>query len=277
MLISRARALRIAVGQMSRPFGSRYRVLEGKKGVQDVYDEIADRYDTSKHLHWTRRIEEGESRVIGRWLGDLRTPVLEVGCGTGRYAGKIAESNRVVIALDISLRMLRKAKHRLQKDTGAGRIHAVQGDGENIPLRNDSVSGLICTLTFDHFEDCELGASEFSRVLKPGGLCILSTFSSRTLSDFQRRLGLPSDKIFFETEDMPPTLVHEAGHSVDEVKTLFARNDLRLLDVKGCCYWHLLLPLLIERHADRLAVLLNRFKAFLTYAEIHVMYVRKER
>lgn len=262
---------------MSRPFGRRHRVLEGKNGVQDVYDEMADRYDTSKRLHWTRRIEEGEWRVIGRWLGDLRTPVLEVGCGTGRYAGKIAESNRTVIALDISLRMLRKAKDRLGKDIGAGRIHAVQGDGENIPLRNDSVSGLICTLTFDHFEDCELGASEFSRVLKPGGLCILSTFNSRTLSDVQGRLGLPSDKISFETEDMPPTLVHEAAHSVDEVKTLFAGNDLCLLDVKGCCHRHLLPPLLMGRHADRLDVPLNRFKVFLTYADIHVTYMRKKR
>ncbi|MDH5362474.1 MAG: class I SAM-dependent methyltransferase [Aigarchaeota archaeon] len=166
--------------------------------------------------------------------------------------------------------MLKKTKNKLQEYIDAGKIHAVQGDCEHIPLRSDFVAGLVCTLTFDHFEDCELGASEFSRVLKQGGLCIFSTFNSRTLSEVQRRLHLPADKISFETEDMLPTLVHEVGHSAEEAEAIFSKNHIRLVAVKGCCYWHLLPLSPIGRRTIGFDVLFSRFKSLLKYAEIHV-------
>ncbi len=265
----------MTVCQLPRRNGTQHRVLNGRKGVQDLYDQMADRYDTSEHLRRTRRIEEAEARVIDDWLDDLQTPVLDAGCGTGRYTGKIAEMASTVISLDFSLRMLKKAEDRLEKHIAAGRVHPVQGDGEHISLREESVAALICTLTFDHFEDCQLGASEFSRVLKQGGFCILSTFNSRTLSDVQRRLHLPPDKIVFETEDMQPTLVHEVGHSADEVGAIFSRNNLSLLDVRGCCFWHLLPLFLLKRYNIRLDGLLNRFRPLRRYAEIHVTRMAK--
>lgn len=256
--------------------GGSYRLLQGKKGVQYAYDQMADRYDTSKHLNWTRRMEEGEARVIEIWLADLLTPVLDAGCGTGRYAGKIAERGRTVIAMDFSLRMLKKAKNKLREYVDAGKIQVVQGDCEHIPLRTDSVGGLVCTLTLDHFEDCELGAYEFSRVLKQGGLCILSTFNSRTLGEVQRRLRLPAEKIPFETEDMPPTLVHEVGHSAEEVEALFSKNRVGVVDMKGCCYWHLLPLFLTGRYTISFDVLFSRFKSLFRYAEIHVTRMVKD-
>lgn len=53
----------------------RYRVLEGKEGVREAYDCMAMVYDFSKYLYWTRKMEEAEERVIGKWvvgLGGIR-------------------------------------------------------------------------------------------------------------------------------------------------------------------------------------------------------------
>jgi ubiquinone/menaquinone biosynthesis C-methylase UbiE len=60
-----------------------YRVLEGKVGIKQVYDEMADLYDYSEYLYWTRRMEEGEEETIRRWTGKIQSPLIDVGCGTG--------------------------------------------------------------------------------------------------------------------------------------------------------------------------------------------------
>ena len=84
----------------------KYRILRGKRGVQRCYNEMASRYENSKYLYWTRRMEEGEERVIKGWLGMLRPPIVDVGSGTGRYALKLADQGLETIALDISQGMM---------------------------------------------------------------------------------------------------------------------------------------------------------------------------
>jgi ubiquinone/menaquinone biosynthesis C-methylase UbiE len=52
-------------------------------------------------------MEKGEERAIKIWFGNMSTPILDVGCGTGRYAVRAAGGGHEVVALDISLKMLR--------------------------------------------------------------------------------------------------------------------------------------------------------------------------
>jgi ubiquinone/menaquinone biosynthesis C-methylase UbiE len=256
--------------------GAKYKILEGKEGVREAYDRMADEYDRSERLYWTRRMEEGEERVIRKWIKDLASPILDVGCGTGRYAIKIAKKGEVVV-LDIGLKMLRKTMRKAKKCNAFGRINPVLADGEHLPFKEKSFNGLICTLTFDHFEDCESAAQEFSRVLDKDGLCILSTFNSYTLSDFKRRYNLPADKVPFSTEDLSPVLIYEVGHSADDVERLFAKYEFETVNVKGCCYWHILpVPTSwIKHYKTGLDSVFNVSKSLLRYAEINVALMKK--
>jgi len=70
----------------------RYRVLEGKMGGREAYDRMAGVYDFSRYLYWTRKMEEAEERVIGKWVDGFSGVCLDVGCGTGRYSLRIAEN-----------------------------------------------------------------------------------------------------------------------------------------------------------------------------------------
>lgn len=127
-------------------------------------------------------MEEGEERTIKKWLRKLSPPILDVGCGTGRYTIKIVERCSEVIALDVSRTMLKKTVEKA--NAVLERINPILADGEHLPFRNESFNGLICTLTFDHFENCESVAREFSRVLRRDGLCILSTFKQLHIKGF---------------------------------------------------------------------------------------------
>ncbi len=179
--------------------GVEHRVLEGKKGIREAYDRMSITYDHSEHLRPTRRMEQAEERAIGRWLLRLSGPVLDVGCGTGRYAIKVAGMDLEVLALDASSKMLEKAMQKAQRHSAVEKFGPVVGDGEHLPFRDQSFSSLICTLTLDHFQDCELSAREFARVLRKDGLCILTGLNSYTLNDFKRKHKLPWDKLPFST------------------------------------------------------------------------------
>jgi ubiquinone/menaquinone biosynthesis C-methylase UbiE len=258
----------------------KYRILEGKNGIRRTYDDMAGDYDRSKYLYWTRKLEKGEERVVKKWLSKALTPILDVGCGTGRYTLKKAAEGSEVIALDISLKMLKKLIEKAKKHDCYSNVYPVLADGENLPFINDSFNTLICTLTFDHFENCEKAVKEYSRVLKSRGLCILTSFNKYTLDDFKKRANIPLDKIRFQTENMPPTLIYEVGHLIDEIKELFARHEFDAIDVKGCCYWHLLgsedAAITLARHYPvKLDSFFNLFKPLLKYAEIHAYLFRK--
>ena len=253
----------------------KYRVLRGKNGIKEAYDLMAEIYDKSKYLFWTRRLERGEERVVRRWLRSLSEPCLDVGCGTGRYSLKLAEGGKRVVALDISLKMVRKLLDKAERSSLLRSVDAVVGDGEKMPFRDRAFGSAICTLAFDHFENPERAAEELSRVLKGDSLCVITTFNSTTLGELQRRYRL-GNNVTFRIEKSLTVLVYEVGHSAEEVVKLFYKYRLKPLEVKGCCYWHVLPKLFAFIYPSYLDSFFGRFRALLKYAEIHASLLRAE-
>ena len=253
----------------------RYRVLEGKEGVREAYDCMAGVYDFSEYLYWTRKMEEAEERVIRKWVDGFSGVCLDVGCGTGRYSLRIVRAGVEVVALDLSSKMLKRLKLKVEKIGISDEVNVVLADGEHLPFTENAFDCLVCALAFDHFEDCDGAAGEFSRVLKGDSLCVVSVFNGCTLGDFQRRYSF-GNKVPFKTEDMPPVLIYEVGHSAGEIKEIFGKHGFRVENVKGCCYWHLS-PLLEAHYSFWLDSFFNLFKGMLKHAEIHAVLMRKTR
>lgn len=107
-------------------------------------------------------------------LLDLMPPmqqkrVLDLGCGTGRW-GKLALSNGAteVIGLDNSLPMLR-----------AGVLENIaQAEMTDLPLASNSLDVIICGLALGHLTPVAVRRAilEMGRVLKPGGVALISDF-----------------------------------------------------------------------------------------------------
>ncbi|RLE70921.1 MAG: hypothetical protein DRJ45_04485 [Thermoprotei archaeon] len=248
----------------------KYRVLEGKDGIRYAYNCMADLYDSSKYLYWTRKIETGEEKIIDKWIKKIDGICLDIGCGTGRYALKIAEKNIEVVALDISKNMLKKMLEKAEERNISNKIYSIIADGEMLPLRDKSFRSIICTLTFNHFMNPDNTAKEFSRVLKKNSICIISSLNSYTLKYFQNKYGF-GDRVPFRTEKMFPVLIYEKGYSVDEFKKIFLKYGFKVKDLKGTCYWHLLPAGLFIYYPQILELFFNLFKNLLRYAEAHVM------
>ncbi len=129
---------------------------------------------------------EVAARLLER-LDLLKTPparLLDAGCGPGHTAALLRKRYRhaEVIALDFALPMLKQARrHRGWWKP----YHRVCADVAALPLAECSVDLLFCNLCLQWCEDLTRVFNEFRRVLRPGGLLLISTFGQDTLHELR--------------------------------------------------------------------------------------------
>ena len=103
---------------------------------------------------------------IARWLPEDpagRSPVLDLGAGTGQFAATIAGFGVEVIAVEPSQGMRAQA---VRANAHPG-VHWVAGAGERLPLRNGSCAMAWVSTVVHHLDDLDAAAAELGRVLRP--------------------------------------------------------------------------------------------------------------
>ena len=86
------------------------------------FDRIADRYDTSRSM--PEVVMEEIMRAMGKLL-PKDSLILDAGVGTGRYALPMQARGYEVVGVDISGRMLKRAKEKGVKDILRGNLRAL--------------------------------------------------------------------------------------------------------------------------------------------------------
>lgn len=129
---------------------------------------------------------EVEDRLLDRLDFATREPavVLDVGAGPGRAARALKQrwKRAHVVALDVALPMLARARKR----SGFFRpIVPVCGEAESLPLADASVDLAFSSLCLQWSRDLPRALDELRRVLRPGGLLLLSTFGPDTLCELR--------------------------------------------------------------------------------------------
>ena len=110
-----------------------------------------------------------EEPIVTEYLGGREPGVaLDAACGTGRYAEFLARRGHRVIGVDSSPDMLAHARRRVPD----GEFHLAELD--RLPLPDDSVDVIVCTLALTHVPRLEPVLAEFARVLRPGGDLVIS-------------------------------------------------------------------------------------------------------
>jgi SAM-dependent methyltransferase len=96
--------------------------------------------------------------------------VLEIGCGLGRLTRVLAEKGATVRALDVSARMLERAR---ELNPELGNVEWILGDGRSLSgVEDSSVDVIHSHVVFQHIPDPDVTLGyvrEMGRVLRPGG------------------------------------------------------------------------------------------------------------
>ena len=138
--------------------------------VRESYDSAAEAY--AEHLAAELAGKPLDRHLLNRFAEDTRGRglVADLGCGPGHVAGYLHEQGVAMLGIDLSPEMIRVAR-RLHPG-----LDFRVGDMKQLDLPDSALAGVIAFYSIVHFDSSELGAIllEVRRVLKPGGLALLS-------------------------------------------------------------------------------------------------------
>ena len=166
--------------------------------VRRAFGRAAAGYDAASPLQ--REIESRLLESLDYYRlrhGDAEPAVvLDVACGPARASNALRTRwpKARVIALDAALPMLHAARAntrgRFLREREIPRLNA---DLRALPLADGSVDVLFCNLALQWIEDLPAAFAGFRRVMKPGGMLLVSTFGSETLTDLREAFAAADD------------------------------------------------------------------------------------
>jgi ubiquinone/menaquinone biosynthesis C-methylase UbiE len=128
------------------------------------FDRIAGIYDESLPAHVVDHYLEKRARFVIEHCP--RGSALDVGCGTGALAIRLAEAGYELAGVDPSEGMLRVLEERTSS------VRAVKGSGSSLPFADDSFDLVLSVAVMHHIaapEGVRRTLAEMVRVARPGG------------------------------------------------------------------------------------------------------------
>ncbi|GAB1601684.1 DNA repair alkB homolog 8-like [Argonauta hians] len=139
--------------------------------VHQVYDEIADHFNRTRHSPWPKVSEFLRSLPEGALVADI-------GCGNGKYFG--VNPSLYQIGADRSENLVSICKGR--------DCEVFVGDVLAVPLRSNTFDASICIAVIHHLSTNERrlqAVKELVRVLCPGGLALIQVWAFEQEKDKQ--------------------------------------------------------------------------------------------
>jgi SAM-dependent methyltransferase len=134
--------------------------------------------------------------------------VLDVGCGTGTFAGALAERGGKVWGVDPTPEMLERAR------SSYPRLRFKDGRAESLPFKSSWFERVVVRLAL-HLFDRPRAFAEIVRVLVPGGRVALATFDPARFDDYWLSGFFPSlaglDRARFPTAEELTAELEAAG------------------------------------------------------------------
>jgi ubiquinone/menaquinone biosynthesis C-methylase UbiE len=144
---------------------------------REIRDREAARYDDHRDRDpYQRDVED----AIVLEQADVRPEhiVVDAGCGTGRHLPELLRRSARVIGVDHSSEMLALAREKIAPEE-RGRLELIQADLRSLPLDDRVADRVLCLQTLQHLPTHEFRLAlvrELLRVLKPGGVLVVSTY-----------------------------------------------------------------------------------------------------
>lgn len=150
-----------------------------KRGVQEMFDGIAQRYDFLNHLLtfgidiWWRK------RCVAKIKRGPNPIIVDIATGTGDLALALYRKLNPckIIGLDLSMEMLEVGKQKVEKQGLSEFIEMRQENCEETSLPDNYCDIVTIGFGIRNFQSPEKGLREFFRILKPKGELTILEFS----------------------------------------------------------------------------------------------------
>ena len=157
----------------------------------DFTDALIPVYNWGFEVLAGRKHEAFREHVLGLAVLEGDECVLDVGCGTGMMALRIAAQypGCTVYGADLSPKMIAVARRDAEKRGLA--VNFRVGSITDLPYAGGSFDVVITNIMYHHLDLAEKrqAVAEIARVLKPGGRYVSAEFGPRARNALQRRLA----------------------------------------------------------------------------------------
>lgn len=137
-------------------------------------------------LEWFLEVERHRYQVYAPWMPEMMEfarhaghDVLEIGAGIGTDHAQFAKNGARTVDLDLSSGHLALARRNFELRGLKGEFR--HGDAENIPFPDASFDVVYSNGVIHHTPNTAAVIREISRVLRPGGRCIIMVYAENSL------------------------------------------------------------------------------------------------
>jgi ubiquinone/menaquinone biosynthesis C-methylase UbiE len=156
--------------------GQRVDLLEQERLVRSHYNKISDQWgdlykDEVTFANYNfivrkRHVMALFDKVGGRFL--------DAGCGTGDFIPDLVARKGTVTALDFADEMIEQSRTRMARRGLKTRVEFVVGDVTSLDFDDNVFDAIIGVGLIEYLTDYRAALQEFHRVLKPGGIVIVT-------------------------------------------------------------------------------------------------------
>lgn len=153
-----------------------------KKGISEKGLEInVHPKIRSLFLDWGREYrKKGMERAaflfsrVEKLLPSRKGIVLDLGCGEAYTSIYCLKYYPCVIGLDLSIKVLKKAKKKMKSQRVKG-LNLINGDALKLPFKDDTFDVVLTYDMYEHIQHQDELLKEIYRVIKHGGILVLTT------------------------------------------------------------------------------------------------------
>ena len=115
--------------------------------------------------------------IVSQKVQSIQGRVLDVACGPGTYGRRIASPSKEVFGIDVSMGMLRQGAVYTAKE-GIPDVHFARARVEALPFEDSLFDATLCCGSLHLFADTVIALREMARVMKPGAILAVFTFTA---------------------------------------------------------------------------------------------------
>jgi SAM-dependent methyltransferase len=203
--------------------------------VQKYHDRVAPRYDHSyDDAFWKWHDTLTWDYIKPHLPRDINAEVVDLGCGTGKWAAKLIKSGYTLTCVDISQRMLDRAHAKTHAQIKTARAVFVQADLADLSALDAGRYALAVALGDPIGCTASPGRTmkQIRRILEPGGI-LIATFDNRLAGlDYYLEHGDPVELSRFLRTGKTHWLTKEKQEQFP-VATFGPREAIRLAEAAG--------------------------------------------
>lgn len=202
-----------------------------KSEIIHFFDEMSDGRDEKIRANPIIEYEQQvrSQSVLNLLSAQPNESVLDIGCGNARDIARIVHAGAQVIGVDISEGMICEAKRDLAR-LGVDGVELHVGDATQLDFPDGRFDKVLCSEVIEHIPDAEKALGEMWRVLKPGGLLVLSTPNLKSWYGFDRYVLW--EKVLRKQWDHP----YDDWRSMDDLVSMAEQKGFKVARKLGACY-----------------------------------------